>query len=126
MSEPDTTGSSVQYLSLISSQCVEYERIVMSARSLHRCMPGFLMAEAHTKHLGHAGFLHGDAVDYVRSLHHALGVCDYYELCVSAQGMHQAAETVHVCLVERGVYLVQHTERTRPELENAHEESQSC
>src|SRR3989304_7640584 len=63
--------------------------------------------------LGHAGLLHGHAVERVDHLHGALTVCDEDELAYGRHLLDEAVELVYVGVVERGVDLVQEAERAR-------------
>ena len=95
------------------------------APPLRRCALRLsLVPQSHAHHFRHARLLHGDAVDHIGGLHHALGVRDDEELRVAAQRFEQVRKPAHVGFVERRVDFVEHAERAGPELEDADEQRQ--
>src|SRR5512146_2222789 len=98
-----------------------YDGAMLRSCALRLMVPA---AELYAHNLRHTALLHGDAVDHVGGLHHALGVRNEQELRLLAQRVQQVGEAAHVGFVECCVDFVERTERAWLELEDTDEQRQ--
>ena len=91
---------------------------------LRRCALWLVLvmaAQLYADYLRYAALLHGDTVDHVGGLHHALAVRHQQELRLLTERVQQVCETAYVAFVEGRIDFVERAERARPDLEDANQ-----